>query len=721
MNSQLKAVTLFCIVTSVSIFLDIQVVRQILGFCFLSFVPGYLLLRLLKLTGKNTIETIIFSIGLSISYLMFTGLLLNQIYVTLDFPGLLSTPSLFVVFGSVFVLLALCHFTESEKQTSLGFSEKFVSTASSILVLCFLPIIGIAGAVYHSSLLTIVMILGIAALFVLSVTWRRTAIQKVFPLLILSASLALLFNTILVSKYFLGTDVFSEFHVYRTVAINGFWLPSGPMSSYNPIDSLNSLLSITILPAIYTNVTGIGADVLFKIFYPFVFSLVPLALYRMYEQQMDKKSALLSVFFFVSISIAFFGFEPLSLNRQIVGQFFLIMLILILSDPQLVFGKKQVLLIVFGAAVIVSHYSMAYILLVYLALFYVFSRIKIFPFRKASMQSLYLGTIVLMAVLTFSWYVYVSGSPLSQLGQSISHITRFLVTDFGDLGARGLSQGALQPLSPFAATTFLGSINKGLVYIENLFIAIGIFALIVKPDEFNLHSGYRLVALLSGIFLLLGFTVPNLASTLNMTRFYAILIPFLAPFIMLGCTFTLRFIQKSLSRYHIRLRHFSVRTISLCIITFVLTASFLFQTGFIGHITNGYPYSYSLDLARRESSSDISIRIDTHSSYFLDEEVLSATWLQEHLEPSAKVYSDPNAYLSVLISYAHLPYDRSLDIGRSFAPSAGTYVYLKYMNVRMGLVYLRGGDLINVSDLQPGLERCGKIYSNGDSELWYSP
>jgi uncharacterized membrane protein len=567
------------------------------------------------------------------------------------------------------------------------------------------------------------MILGIVALFVVGVTRNRIAPPKVFPLLVLSASVALLFNTVLVSKYVIGSDVFSELYVFRTVMINGFWFPSGPsVLGYTIIDSLNSLLSITILPAAYTTVTGMNADVLFKILYPFVFSFLPLALYRMYEQQIDKKSALLSVFFFIAIPTAFFGPEPMSLDRQTTGQFFFILSILLLSQPRPAYGRKQVLLVVFGASAIVSHYALAFVLLIYLVSFYIFSRVRIFPFRKASMKSLYLGTVVLVAVLTFSWYIYVSASPLNQLQQSVNRITSMFTTDFSNPGARGFGGGALQSVSPFAATTLLGYVDKALFYLEHLFIAIGILGLAVRPNDFSFNPEYRLVALTSSIFLLLGFVVPNLSQTLSMTRFYAILIPFLAPFVVLGCTFTIHFIHKYVSRHSRRIKQLSAATVSLCIITFVLVFTFLYQTGFVGHITNGYPYSLPLDLQRRESSSDISIRVSLHGGYFLETEVLSATWLQDNLKSTTlNVYADDNSIYSVLKAYAHLPNDRCLPLTLSFSPSPGAYVYLKYLNVRIGLVSVASGDSFNTTELQPGLDKCGQIYSNGESEIFYSP
>jgi uncharacterized membrane protein len=106
----------------------------------------------------------------------------------------------------------------------------------------------------------------------------------------------------------------------------------------------------------------------------------------------------------------------------------------------------------------------------------------------------------------------------------------------------------------------------------------------------------------------------------------------------------------------------------------------------------------------------------------LETEVLSATWLQDNLKSTTlNVYADDNSIYSVLKAYAHLPNDRCLPLTLSFSPSPGAYVYLKYLNVRIGLVSVASGDSFNTTELQPGLDKCGQIYSNGESEIFYSP
>lgn len=59
---------------------QIPLFRQAIGLPFyLFFIPGYLILRILNLTRLNNLESLLLSIGLSVSTLMFVGLLINLI------------------------------------------------------------------------------------------------------------------------------------------------------------------------------------------------------------------------------------------------------------------------------------------------------------------------------------------------------------------------------------------------------------------------------------------------------------------------------------------------------------------------------------------------------------------------------------------------------------------------------------------------------------------
>ena len=95
----------------VSILFDVPVARQVIGFFILTFFPGYIIIKILKLNELCRVETIVFSVGLSIAFLMITGLIVNELCPLIGISRPLSimpltiTLNSFILIGSILVYL----------------------------------------------------------------------------------------------------------------------------------------------------------------------------------------------------------------------------------------------------------------------------------------------------------------------------------------------------------------------------------------------------------------------------------------------------------------------------------------------------------------------------------------------------------------------------------------------------------------------------------------
>lgn len=717
MDDDLKFVLLLYVLTCVSTVLNVVIVRQVVSFIFLSFVPGYLFLRLLKLGNLNRVQTFLFSTSLSLAFLMFLGFLVNGLGLAFNFPKPLSfVPLMISLSGVTLASFLICYRQENRKNSfklpRVGFDSVLLVSSMILIVM-----LGIVGALNHNVIALEAMILGIVFLLAVILLIDKSISERIIGVAILSISFALLFHTVLISRYFIGVDIFNEFYVFRLTDIGGIWKAPGTVISYSLIDSLNSILSITVLPKIYTVILGVDGEIFFKLFYPIVFSLVPLTLYQIYSHSMEKKAALLSVFFFASTSITFYGTEPLSLCRQIVGQLFFVSCMFLIIEKRLPTWEKRVLLVVFASALVMSHYSLAYVFLFYVIVIHMVPRAWAFFWRRERVSVahvLTLGMILVLFALTFSWYIYVSDSPLNQLSNSFHRIASLFSQDFYRVEAR-TQQGALSSLSPAVASSIIGLIHKILIYLELFFVGVGTIAMLIRPRKFGLNPELRLAAATSVVILGLCFLVPNFSDTLNVSRFYAIVIPFLAPFLFWGTSFLSDFIGSFLARYVRRMRRVDVNKVGFYFVASILIFTFLFQIGFVNHVTQDYPYSYSLDLDRKLETDNMGIRVTTHSIYFVDEDVVSAVWLSTFMHSGSTIYADENARTSILKSYALISDDRMTSIPNDTLHSF-SYVYLKYVNVRIGLI-----ESYNTSDFSYVLSSCDKVYSNGDSDIYFAP
>jgi uncharacterized membrane protein len=115
-NNILAAVLALQIATLVAVIFNVFLARQILAFVFLCFVPGYLLLEAFQAGNLPFWKTAVYSIGVSLAFLMLFGLLLNTLWPLLGFAEPLSTfDVVFLINLFTFFLLPFVYY-QQEKQ-----------------------------------------------------------------------------------------------------------------------------------------------------------------------------------------------------------------------------------------------------------------------------------------------------------------------------------------------------------------------------------------------------------------------------------------------------------------------------------------------------------------------------------------------------------------------------------------------------------------------------
>ena len=95
--------------------IQIPILRQFIGFIYLTFVPGILILRILKLHKLGNIETLLYTVGLSIATLMFTGFFMNMLYPFFGISGPISfVPLIVTISVVVLILCVLCYMRDKD-------------------------------------------------------------------------------------------------------------------------------------------------------------------------------------------------------------------------------------------------------------------------------------------------------------------------------------------------------------------------------------------------------------------------------------------------------------------------------------------------------------------------------------------------------------------------------------------------------------------------------
>ncbi|WP_054840617.1 hypothetical protein [Thermococcus peptonophilus] len=139
-----------------------------------------------------------------------------------------------------------------------------------------------------------------------------------------------------------------EYYYSNLVLSKGVWEIS-TFKAYNTVASINILAPLSSL------VTSMNLVSIFKVMYPFIFSLVPVVLLKAYEMLLqDKLRAELSVLFFMFL-FTFFT-EMMALARQMIAEVYLALLVYATIRK-----INSIFLSVFLVSLVISHYGTAYL------------------------------------------------------------------------------------------------------------------------------------------------------------------------------------------------------------------------------------------------------------------------------------------------------------------------------------------------------------------------
>ncbi|MBA7670414.1 hypothetical protein ES703_78560 [subsurface metagenome] len=739
---------------------DIPILRQIAGFIFLTFVPGTLILRILKIHNINVIESLVYSVGLSLAFVMFSGAFINFAlpFIGISHPiSLVPITSALAIFTIILIAIAYVRdrgFTGSEKATP---GQKL--QLPPVLFLILFLLLTILGVVlidsYQNNILLLICVVAIAGLVGLA-AFGKFIQSGIYPLAIFIIGLCLLYQTTLISPYLIGSDIYTEHYFYQLVAGSGLWDASIP-------STVNSCLSITILAPIYSLILNINGLWIFKTIYPLLFALVPLILFHIFSQQMSHKNAFLAAFFFVVVPT--FSLEMISLCRQQIAELFFVLVILLLVDRKLNLGPKLALAIIFAMSMVVSHYALGMIGFIYMGLFLplVFI-IRSGAFQKAwgwltkkfgglprsliapgALPAKALVIVVAIYFISgFAWYGAIASRVnlglVSNLwtGQTTTITTeplRFFEFDKRDV----LIQTALGLDFPQASPQGKGF--RILQYITQLFLIIGCLRLIFRPRHLRFTAEYIALSVTSILLLLACIFVPYFANQLNTTRWYHIALITLAPFCILGG----EAIWLGISSLWHKIRHIvpgmslpadyhsviaseakqsslsnaedspgSLKFLALA----VLIPYFLFTSGFVYEVTGqkvtdkiDAPYSIALS----------SYRLDL-AGVFYWRDGAAAKWLAQEAGNEAKVYTDGHTHKLLKLhdftgQITSLPRDAS-DLQED------AYIYFSARNIdKKEITFALGPGLrqhISFDDV-PGLttaiESKNRIYNNGGAQI----
>ena len=698
------------ILTDLAILLNLPFLRQVLGFLFLTILPGLLILQILRLNKIEFTEKIILSVGLSISFLMFIGLFMNILYPVV---GIFRPISIFPLITTINIaILILCTISYKTNvvappipiYTYDNHIGKILSPPALLIIL--IPLLSILGALvvryYESSIFSMLQI-AVIALTIALIGFGKFIPKRLYPLAVFMIGTALILNRTLTSPYLFGSDIHYEYYLHKLVEFNSYWNPDASTSNYN------AMLSTVMLPAIYSILLKIDGIWVYKVAFSLIFSLVPVCLYEIFRRQIGDKDAFLSAFFFMS----FFPFFTVMswLPRQQIAELFLALFVLVMISKEMEPVKKSILVIIFTTSLIVSHYGITYIFLFYILLAFVFSL-----FRKVKNTALTTTVGTLNIVMALSWYIYVSGSTIFN---SIVHIGDHIYTS---IATEMFSSSAIDPdiAKAFGAGISELSLWHAMGHYWHItttfLIAAGLVYAILKHMEMKFDREYFLFSLISMVIIFMCIVLPYFASSLNMSRIYPLTLLFLSPFFIIGAEAILKMASSLFN-----VAFLGSHKMKYLILMIILIPYLLFNTGFIFEITE-HSENFQLNMNHMDSEH-LMAGSYINWSYFIasplpEQDVVSCKWM------SGKTGNN-SLYVDELRRCEVVGYGLIWDT-RELTPTTrgGEYIFLGYQNVKEGVILcvdpkiVRSGITYNITEISPPLVERKKIYTNGGSEIY---
>ena len=718
--------------------LQIPILRQLIGFIYLTFIPGIIILRILKLHKLGNIETLLYTVGLSIATLMFTVLFMNTIYPFFGISGPISIMPLIITISIVVLVLCILSYVRDNDFSNPSFIDGGSVLSPPALFLCLIPFLAVFGTYlvnFHQNNVLLMLLMAIIALIAVLVAFDKFIPKRLFPLAIFVIALAILWHKSLISMYLTGWDIHSEYYFYKLTEIGSYWDWTIPNNN-------NAMLSDTILPTIYSCILHIDGAWIYKIIYPFFFAFVPLGLYHLYQKQTDEKVAFLATFFFMSFSA--FYCVMISLVKQQMAMLFFVLLILSMLDKKIDVSKRAALSIIFSFSMVVSHYGTTYI-----TIFYIFMAWFLLSFMKNTIgdsenanqknsKTIPVTFIILYSVMAVSWYMYVSSSTaFNSIVHIGDHVYYSIYTDFLNPAAReGSVMSAIGIHEP--AQSLARFISRYIFHATQLFIIVGVIRLLIQRNKMKFEREYIALTLVSTVIILMCIMLPFFSGKLHMDRIYLILLFFLSPFCILGGETVFKGILKSFrlvsSRFKRKLvrisnqngynkkdnRHqnttLSTNKIYVLLVFIVLVPYFLFNTGFVWEVTGDAPTSISLSMERTKKSGDENATILLAGGSY-KQNVFSARWLSKSRDKKNPVYSDTASYWYILPSYGMIFPSRVLR--NTTRVGDNSYIYLSHRNIVNGLMSIGKWSDYNTTEISPLLWENNKIYTNSDSEIYY--
>jgi uncharacterized membrane protein len=694
----------------------IPIVLPVLALIALCLVPGYLFCLLFRIVVADRVENFLYAVGISLAFDLLFGLFLNTLLPVLAIKNPLSSENLQISFSAVILLITVLT-VYSGKAPEISFRlpkllsiEKIFLSAGFMVLTCILAGIYLVNGENSNAFLIFSVSLIPVLLFFL-IIFHDNSFNRIYPLIIYLISFSLLMVFSLRSNYVLGFDTHEEYKFFYNTFTNEVW-------NLNPGSLLSASISISIVPALFEQFLRIDPQILFKILYPLLFSVVPLIIYTIGKKYVHELLAIFAACLFMFEHI----FITTSANsRTSLAIFFFAFAVLVLCNKEVSNIKKYAMLMLFIAGSVFSHYTTSLIFFGIILLVYgmdtVISRFE----HHKEIQTINLPLIIFFISAVFFWY----GQVYNLSATGIRFIF-FRLDIFNDLLEKDVGKYIGPALKMSSSLWYFTKFTQVLVFVLiGMGVLFAIYSWFQKEIQGNkpaypvpIHRTLFFMGFVGLGMLALIIFAPFLFFGYDTGRTLELILVVLPVFLVIGACncFNLVFdpgnsffLPKRLLRKIQPLIQYGKNNQKKIVAVFLL---FLL----VPHLWLATGITYQLDGVKNSvilnSPKDFKL-MDFGYAYVFDQDAMALQWIKVHVNDKQRIISDGFGDSKIGSQVNRLRRYPTTIMDLSERQLMAESVYISFINEYYGTFRNSDWNEVNITTYGAALNQKNKVYSDG--------
>lgn len=326
---------------------------MVLATGYLLLVPGDLLRQVARVQVGTLPVRLVLAVGGSLSVLLGCALGADLLGALLGASRPLTHLSLLICVTGVTAVLILLRTRGPDREVPTPLHRVDVRAVAGTVVGLTLAAAGVnlLDNGYGPWLLGTVLALAATALLVAALRTGPTWV-RIQPWLAYAFAAAVGWSFSLRSTFLYGFDIQQEWAVFQRTHEAGAWV-------HTPGDPFSAMLSITVLPTAIAEIGGIPDLAVFKVLYPLIFALYPMATLLVLRRWASPRPAILVTV--ASTLVPSSLWQMPAIARQEIGltMYVTVLVVLFCAEGR----RRRVVRLagILGLALVVSHYSTAYV------------------------------------------------------------------------------------------------------------------------------------------------------------------------------------------------------------------------------------------------------------------------------------------------------------------------------------------------------------------------